>query len=81
VHAGGLRTLDATRRKLDALRRHCASAGRPYEAILKSHIGLPVVVAESSAALEAKQKARFGALPADLATLHRTSVSRSQPNS
>jgi len=79
VYTGGVRTLDDARRKLAALRRHCASAGRPYEAILKSHIGLPVVVGGSAAALEAKLEARLGALPADRATLQRTSIVSGTP--
>jgi len=79
AHTGGVRTLDDMRRKLDALRRHCASAGRPYEAILKSHIGLPVVVGASAAALEAKLEALFGSVPADSAAFHRRSIVSGTP--
>jgi alkanesulfonate monooxygenase SsuD/methylene tetrahydromethanopterin reductase-like flavin-dependent oxidoreductase (luciferase family) len=79
VHTGGARTLDDTRRKLEALRRHCAAAGRPYAAILKSHIGLPVVVGTSTAALEAKLEARFGTLAADRAAFHRASIVSGTP--
>jgi alkanesulfonate monooxygenase SsuD/methylene tetrahydromethanopterin reductase-like flavin-dependent oxidoreductase (luciferase family) len=78
--AGGARTLEDTRRKLDALRRHCASAGRPYEAILKSHIGLPVIVSASKDALEAKLESRFGALPADQAARNRASTVSGTPD-
>lgn len=31
--------VEDVRRKLEALRRHCADAGRPYDAVLRSHFG------------------------------------------
>jgi alkanesulfonate monooxygenase SsuD/methylene tetrahydromethanopterin reductase-like flavin-dependent oxidoreductase (luciferase family) len=59
-HTGTARTLDDVRRKLGALRRHCAAAGRPPEAILRSHIALPLILAPTPEALRAK----LDALPA-----------------
>jgi alkanesulfonate monooxygenase SsuD/methylene tetrahydromethanopterin reductase-like flavin-dependent oxidoreductase (luciferase family) len=43
------------------------------------HTGLPVVVGESSTALEAKLEARFGAVPADRSALHQTSIVSGTP--
>jgi len=80
VHTGSARTLDDVRRKLAVLQRHCAAVGRPYEAILKSHIGLPVVVGESTGALAAKLEARFGGLPPDQAAWHRASATTGTPD-
>lgn len=45
---------DDVRRKLAALRGHCATLGRPYEAILRSHWGGPVVVARIRRELDDK---------------------------
>ena len=42
------------RRKLEALRRHCRSFGRPYESILRTQVAVPVVLAETPSALAAK---------------------------
>ena len=79
VHTGSARTLDDVRRKLAALRRHCESAGRPYEAILKSHIGLPVVLGESPDLLAAKLEAQFGGLSASQAAFHKASAVAGTP--
>jgi alkanesulfonate monooxygenase SsuD/methylene tetrahydromethanopterin reductase-like flavin-dependent oxidoreductase (luciferase family) len=54
VQAGSAYSADDVRRKLGALRRHCLSLGRPYEAVLKTQVAVPVVLAESSVALAAK---------------------------
>jgi alkanesulfonate monooxygenase SsuD/methylene tetrahydromethanopterin reductase-like flavin-dependent oxidoreductase (luciferase family) len=51
--------LPEIRRKLAALRRHCAAVGRPYGAILRSHLG-SAAAAETEAALDAKLAARPG---------------------
>jgi alkanesulfonate monooxygenase SsuD/methylene tetrahydromethanopterin reductase-like flavin-dependent oxidoreductase (luciferase family) len=53
-YTGGVRTIEAVRRRLEALRRHCDAYGRPYESILKTHSTYPIVLAETRAALEAK---------------------------
>ncbi|HEU0113767.1 MAG TPA: LLM class flavin-dependent oxidoreductase [Thermomicrobiales bacterium] len=42
------------RRKLDALRRHCAALDRPYDDILRSHFTLKLVIAASDAAADEK---------------------------
>jgi alkanesulfonate monooxygenase SsuD/methylene tetrahydromethanopterin reductase-like flavin-dependent oxidoreductase (luciferase family) len=52
--SGGAVTLDDVRRKLEALRAHCAAAGRPYDSVLRSHYAVPVLLAETEAAREAK---------------------------
>jgi alkanesulfonate monooxygenase SsuD/methylene tetrahydromethanopterin reductase-like flavin-dependent oxidoreductase (luciferase family) len=80
VHTGSARTLDDVRRKLAALQRHCATVGRPYGAILKSHIGLPVVVGESTGALAAKLEGRFAGLAPDQAAWHRASATSGTPD-
>jgi alkanesulfonate monooxygenase SsuD/methylene tetrahydromethanopterin reductase-like flavin-dependent oxidoreductase (luciferase family) len=54
AQAGSAYSADDVRRKLEALRRHCLSLGRPYEAVLKTQVAVPVVLAESSVALAAK---------------------------
>jgi alkanesulfonate monooxygenase SsuD/methylene tetrahydromethanopterin reductase-like flavin-dependent oxidoreductase (luciferase family) len=51
---GTAQTLDDVRRKLAALRRHCDEVGRDYDAILRTHITLPLVMARDKAAVEAK---------------------------
>jgi alkanesulfonate monooxygenase SsuD/methylene tetrahydromethanopterin reductase-like flavin-dependent oxidoreductase (luciferase family) len=45
------------RRKLAALHRHCLELGRPDEAILRTHVAVPVVLAETTARLEQKLSA------------------------
>ena len=42
------------RRKLAALDGHCAVLGRPAASVLRSQVAVPVVLAETAAALEAK---------------------------
>jgi alkanesulfonate monooxygenase SsuD/methylene tetrahydromethanopterin reductase-like flavin-dependent oxidoreductase (luciferase family) len=42
------------RRKLAALDGHCAVLGRPAASILRTQVAVPVVLAETAAALEAK---------------------------
>jgi alkanesulfonate monooxygenase SsuD/methylene tetrahydromethanopterin reductase-like flavin-dependent oxidoreductase (luciferase family) len=54
AHVGSAFSGDDVRRKLAALRAHCAKLGRPYEAILKSHWAGPVVVARSQEELRSK---------------------------
>jgi alkanesulfonate monooxygenase SsuD/methylene tetrahydromethanopterin reductase-like flavin-dependent oxidoreductase (luciferase family) len=50
--AGSAWGLDEVRRKLAALRRHCAAVGRPYDAVLRSHWG-SVLVGATDDAVEA----------------------------
>ncbi len=49
--------VDDVRRKLGALRGHCEARGRPYESILRTHVAVPVVLAEAEGALRAKLEA------------------------
>lgn len=53
--AGGAFTPDDARAKFAVLRGHCAEAGRPYEAILRTTL-VGLVLAESQAALQAKME-------------------------
>lgn len=57
--------LDDVRRRLDALRHHCEALNRPYESILRSHIELPLILAPTRSALDAKLAAlpRLAAMP------------------
>jgi len=52
---GGASTPDDVRRKYAQLREHCVAVGRPFEAILRSFEFVPVVLADTPAALEAKR--------------------------
>jgi hypothetical protein len=66
----------------DALRRHCADLSRPYESVLRSHITMPLVLAESAASLEAKlermgeasQPGLFAGTPAQATAFYRKLV-------
>jgi alkanesulfonate monooxygenase SsuD/methylene tetrahydromethanopterin reductase-like flavin-dependent oxidoreductase (luciferase family) len=57
---GSAFTLDDVRRKYEVLRRYCEAAGRPYEAVLRTYIDIPIL-AETRAAADAKVEA----MPAD----------------
>jgi alkanesulfonate monooxygenase SsuD/methylene tetrahydromethanopterin reductase-like flavin-dependent oxidoreductase (luciferase family) len=52
--AGSAYSAEDVRRKLAALREHCAALGRPYEAVLRTQVAVPVVLAKTSSALEKK---------------------------
>ncbi len=56
---GGTATI---RRKLDALRRHCEDAGRPYDEVLRTHFTIKLVLAPTEGALAAKME-RLAAKP------------------
>jgi alkanesulfonate monooxygenase SsuD/methylene tetrahydromethanopterin reductase-like flavin-dependent oxidoreductase (luciferase family) len=51
---GGAFTADDVRRKHEVLRHHCEAAGRPYEAILRTYLDIPVVIGKTRAAAQAK---------------------------
>ena len=51
---GGARTLEDVRRKLAALHQHCSALGRDPGSVLLSHMTLPLVLAETKAALTRK---------------------------
>jgi alkanesulfonate monooxygenase SsuD/methylene tetrahydromethanopterin reductase-like flavin-dependent oxidoreductase (luciferase family) len=54
AQAGSAFAAEDVRRKLEALRRHCLSLGRPYEGILRTQVMVPVVLAETASALAQK---------------------------
>jgi alkanesulfonate monooxygenase SsuD/methylene tetrahydromethanopterin reductase-like flavin-dependent oxidoreductase (luciferase family) len=64
-------------RKLAALRRHCGELGRPYDAILRTHLTMPLVLAPTPAAVERKAAA---ALPHDARDRYRTSTLAGTPD-
>ena len=51
---GGAYEVSDVVRKYDALRRHCEAQGRPYDSVLRSHLTMPLVMAETQEALRAK---------------------------
>jgi alkanesulfonate monooxygenase SsuD/methylene tetrahydromethanopterin reductase-like flavin-dependent oxidoreductase (luciferase family) len=51
---GGAVTAEDVARKFGKLREYCAEVGRPYESVLRSQFTMPLVLAESRAALAAK---------------------------
>ncbi len=65
VNTGGAVSLEDVRRKCDALRQHCAALGRPYEAILRSHIVLPLILAPTRETLMTKLHTMTPTLSAD----------------
>jgi alkanesulfonate monooxygenase SsuD/methylene tetrahydromethanopterin reductase-like flavin-dependent oxidoreductase (luciferase family) len=52
--SGTLRGLDVVRRRLEALRRHCQSFGRPYQSVLRTHYTYPLAIAETSSEVVGK---------------------------
>lgn len=54
AQAGSAHGAADVRRKLAALRDHCAVLGRPYDAILRTQVAVPVVLAETPAAVAKK---------------------------
>lgn len=59
---GGPVTGDDTARTFGKLRDSCAELDRPYESVLRSHVAMPLVMAETEAALAEKRRA----LPQDV---------------
>jgi alkanesulfonate monooxygenase SsuD/methylene tetrahydromethanopterin reductase-like flavin-dependent oxidoreductase (luciferase family) len=74
--AGGAFTLDDVRRKYDALRRHCDAAGRPYESILRTYLDIPVVLAKTHSAVQAK----LDAIPMGVRTHFQSSTLAATPD-
>jgi alkanesulfonate monooxygenase SsuD/methylene tetrahydromethanopterin reductase-like flavin-dependent oxidoreductase (luciferase family) len=58
--AGSAFTPEDVRRKYEVLRRYCEQVGRPYDAVLRTYIDLPIL-AETRVAADAK----IEAMPAD----------------
>jgi alkanesulfonate monooxygenase SsuD/methylene tetrahydromethanopterin reductase-like flavin-dependent oxidoreductase (luciferase family) len=73
---GAAFAVEDVRRKLDALRGHCAQAGRPYDSVLRTHWTGPVFCADSRAAAQAK----VDALPDAQRQLHRTALVAGTPD-
>jgi alkanesulfonate monooxygenase SsuD/methylene tetrahydromethanopterin reductase-like flavin-dependent oxidoreductase (luciferase family) len=67
---GGAASVADVRRKLDALRGHCAAVGRAYASVLPSHIVLPLIVADTAA----RARAKFAVLPAVVQEIVRPSL-------
>jgi alkanesulfonate monooxygenase SsuD/methylene tetrahydromethanopterin reductase-like flavin-dependent oxidoreductase (luciferase family) len=74
--AGDAHTPDDVRRKYDALRQHCEAIGRPYDSILRSYLNLPVILAETQEAAEAK----VATMPPPLLELFRPSMLATTPD-
>jgi alkanesulfonate monooxygenase SsuD/methylene tetrahydromethanopterin reductase-like flavin-dependent oxidoreductase (luciferase family) len=73
---GSAFTLDDVRRKYEALRRHCEAFGRPYEAILRTYLDIPVVIRKTRAAAQAK----LDTIPAGVRTRFQTSTLAATPD-
>ena len=56
-NTGGVSTLGDVHRRFEALQRHCATVGRPYESVLRTHSTLLLVLAETEAGLQPKLEA------------------------
>jgi alkanesulfonate monooxygenase SsuD/methylene tetrahydromethanopterin reductase-like flavin-dependent oxidoreductase (luciferase family) len=56
VHSGSASTVTDVARKYDALRAHCQAFDRPVDAILRTHLTLPLVLGETASAIAAKQQ-------------------------
>jgi alkanesulfonate monooxygenase SsuD/methylene tetrahydromethanopterin reductase-like flavin-dependent oxidoreductase (luciferase family) len=53
---GGAASDEDVRRKYNVLREHCAAVGRPYASVLRTFHVVPVLLADSVTALEAKRE-------------------------
>lgn len=73
---GSAFTLDDVRRKYDVLRRHCETFGRPYESILRTYLDIPVVLAKTPAAVQAKLES----VPLGVRTHFQTSTLAATPD-
>jgi alkanesulfonate monooxygenase SsuD/methylene tetrahydromethanopterin reductase-like flavin-dependent oxidoreductase (luciferase family) len=51
---GGAYHVDDVIRKYAVLRQHCEAEARPYESVLRSHLTMPLILAETHEALQAK---------------------------
>jgi alkanesulfonate monooxygenase SsuD/methylene tetrahydromethanopterin reductase-like flavin-dependent oxidoreductase (luciferase family) len=55
-HSGGAARIEDVVRKCDALRTYCQVFERPVDSILRTHLTLPLVLGETTAAIAAKQQ-------------------------
>jgi alkanesulfonate monooxygenase SsuD/methylene tetrahydromethanopterin reductase-like flavin-dependent oxidoreductase (luciferase family) len=74
--AGSAFTTGDVERKLAALRRHCAVLDRDYEAILRTQVAVPVVLAPTRAAVTAK----LDAIPRHIRDGYQTSLVAGTPD-
>ena len=74
--AGSAPTSTDIVRKYGVLRQHCETLGRDYDSILRSYSGVPVVVAETRARLQAK----LAAIPAHIRQSYATSTVAGTPD-
>ncbi len=56
IYTGGAASVEDVVRKCNVLRAHCKELGRPSDAVLRSHITLPLVLGETTAAIATKQE-------------------------
>jgi alkanesulfonate monooxygenase SsuD/methylene tetrahydromethanopterin reductase-like flavin-dependent oxidoreductase (luciferase family) len=73
---GSAFTLEDVRRKYEALRHHCETFGRPYEAILRTWLDIPVVIAKTRSAVQAK----LDAVPVGVRTHFQSSTLAATPD-
>jgi alkanesulfonate monooxygenase SsuD/methylene tetrahydromethanopterin reductase-like flavin-dependent oxidoreductase (luciferase family) len=73
--AGSALTPTDIMRKYSVLRQHCTTLGRDYDSILRSYSGVPVLVAETRARLQAK----LAAIPAHIRQSYATSTVAGTP--
>jgi alkanesulfonate monooxygenase SsuD/methylene tetrahydromethanopterin reductase-like flavin-dependent oxidoreductase (luciferase family) len=55
IHTGGAASIEDVVRKCNALRAHCERLARPANAVLRTHITIPLVLGETQAAIATKQ--------------------------
>jgi alkanesulfonate monooxygenase SsuD/methylene tetrahydromethanopterin reductase-like flavin-dependent oxidoreductase (luciferase family) len=67
---GGAYTADDVRRKYAVLRQHCEAVGRPYDAILRTYLNIPVVLGKTQAAVQRK----LNAIPAGVRAHFQTTM-------
>ena len=73
--AGSAFELEDVQRKFEVLRSNCQSIGRPYESVLRSYLTLPLVLAETPRALQAK----LDAIPEEDRAFYQTSLTSGTP--
>lgn len=73
--AGNAFTLEDVRRKYAVLRQQCEAVGRPYDSILRTYLNLPVILADTHSAVEAK----VATMPPSLRELFDTSLLAATP--
>ncbi len=57
VHSGSASSVEDVVRKYNALRVYCQTFGRPVDAVLRTHLTLPLVLGETKSAIADKQEA------------------------